>query len=234
MKREKYLLLKNLDKELIQLFEESKCILAGGALTSIFSGKPIHDYDIYFTQQNHNKVNNILDKKKIDKAVITDCASTFKLENCIIQSIMLNDMVVEKAEELFLKFDFTICQAAYNFNTKEMILGENFLKHLSQRRLVFNTNTEYPLASLFRVKKFMKRGFNISGTDMIKIGLKVHSLNIYNYQELKKQILGVDTLFLKELLDTLQSDEYAEKKYEFDQFLEVLENHVFSQWDTEE
>src|SRR5689334_20628740 len=36
------------NEEIRQLFKSTNCIIAGGAITSIFSGKDINDVDVYF------------------------------------------------------------------------------------------------------------------------------------------------------------------------------------------
>ena len=51
-KKEEYILRKSIGEELVKLFTKHNCVLAGGAITSIFSGNRINDYDIYF----HTKV----------------------------------------------------------------------------------------------------------------------------------------------------------------------------------
>src|SRR3972149_1788012 len=46
--KEKFLLEKGINLDLLKLFKNTNCYVAGGAITSIFSGNKINDYDIYF------------------------------------------------------------------------------------------------------------------------------------------------------------------------------------------
>lgn len=51
MKSEKSRLKKLIDSNLYNLFKEFKCFLAGGAITSLFTGADINDLDIYFRSE---------------------------------------------------------------------------------------------------------------------------------------------------------------------------------------
>ena len=61
---------------------------------------------------------------------------------------------------------------------------------------------------------------------MLKLGLKCNNIPISNFKELSKQLMGVDTLFLRELTDKLSSAEMAEKLYDFDLFLQMMDEHL--------
>lgn len=56
---------------------------------------------------------------------------------------------------------------------------------------------------------------------MIKIALAINNLNMKNYKDLKQQLMGIDTAFLKPLTDVLLNEE---EEYEFDTFKDVLSN----------
>ena len=46
--RERYLILAKLDSDLIELFRRHDVLLCGGAITSLFTGAKIRDWDLYF------------------------------------------------------------------------------------------------------------------------------------------------------------------------------------------
>lgn len=50
--------LKLMDPDLLGLLEDNKCIIAGGALTSVFTNKPVNDIDVYF--QNAESFSNVV------------------------------------------------------------------------------------------------------------------------------------------------------------------------------
>ena len=140
--------------------------------------------------------------------------------------ISLPELIIYDVRNLIGWFDFTVCMGAYKFGTKCFVFNDYFLKHLAQRSLVYNTNSQYPFASLYRAIKYIKKGFKISGIEMLKLGLKCNNIQINNFKDLSKQLMGIDTMFLRELTDKLSSAEMAEKIYDFDLFLQMMDEHL--------
>lgn len=234
--REKYLLLKFIDKDLVDVLKGNKCIIAGGAVTSVFSGSRINDYDIFFREKEAIKVvRDYLDGEdsKYEWVISTDTAITYKpkkehrkLGLRTIQLIILPETIGLGPADLIRDFDFTICMGAYSFYPESFTLCQDFLKHIAQKRLIFNTNSKYPLSSLFRTRKFMNRGYRISGSETIKLGLSINNLNIKTFGELRRHLLGIDTLFLKPLTDRLLDEDMAEKEYDFGDFLHFIDDFI--------
>jgi len=239
--KEKYILTKPITPNLIDFFKINKCIVAGGTITSIFSNKKINDYDIYFSNPEnlHFLFSNAKNKFQIEEHIhtalnfntqnipikvlfISDCAISVNIDGLKFQFIHLPEFIKTNPKEIIDKFDFTVCMGAYSFSQQTFILNENFSKHLAQRILVFNTNSDYPFSSLYRTVKYLRKGFAISGVEMLKIGLKCHSIKIDNLKDLKKQIMGVDVILLKQLLDQMESDQ----KYDFNMAIQMIEEHL--------
>lgn len=228
--REKHFLLGALEEgKIIDVLKENHAIIAGGALRAVFNDKPIKDYDLYFTKFSHMNtvLNDFKSDPEIEKIVETETAVTFKKGDIVLQVIKKMELIVPDMETLIAMFDYTVCMAAYDIANDILCMDDDFLKHNCQKRLVFNPATKYPIASLIRMQKYVnKYGYKISGIELAKIGLSINKLRIETYADLKNQLLGIDTLFLKDLTDKLDSEEMAYKKYEFDQFMYILEEHI--------
>ena len=230
-KREKYLLLKQLqDIDLINDFRQNNVMIAGGAITSIFTNNKINDYDLYFRSTNeYDYINKLLLNKEGFKSIVsTQSAETYKNneKNITIQLIKLERMFFDNPEDTIKEFDYSVCMGAYDFKTDSFVFDKNFIKHNAQKRLVYNINCKYPICALYRLKKYMKKGYEISGAELIKLALAVHKLNLKTYADLKEQLLGIDTLMLKELTEKLESNEYAKKEYDFDEFMHIIEEYL--------
>lgn len=246
--REATILLGNLinkSPDVFDILTHSKCYIAGGAITSVFTGNKINDYDIYFPSFSPVKDLEIepfhtdLDftRKKLNQLarpiVETDFALSYEIDGIHIQLISLYaGMHIEK---ILSKFDFTCCMGAFcptQYNLEKckdpiFILNDRFLMHNSQRRLVYNVNSQYPFASIIRMKKYMSRGYDISGLEMLKLVLKCNSVNIQNYADLRENMLGIDTLVFKELTDTMLKDtDLAVKEYDFQEAIEFIDNYL--------
>lgn len=103
-------------------------------------------------------------------------------------------------QDIFNKFDFTINMGAFCFKDESWHFDNNFLKHVAQKVLVVNPNTDYPIISLLRASKYAARGYTISRRETMKLGLSTSKLNISSWEDAKKHLSGmygtnVETLF---------------------------------------
>jgi hypothetical protein len=207
--------------KVLELMDEHGAFVAGGAITSVFSSEKINDLDLFF--RSADKLQSALASVPSDqKTVDTESALSFVADGRRIQLIRV---LTGTPEDVIRSFDFTICQGAFSEETG-FVLGSSFLHHLAQRRLVFNLAAEYPICSLYRARKFIRRGYHFSGIEAIKLGLKIQNLKLSTLGELKKQLMGIDTLFLKDLTDSLKGQE--EKAYDLNDLLAMLEPYMES------
>ena len=203
-----------------------KWFIAGGALTSVFSSKSISDLDIFFNSfedyklmRNSFDVDINQDNVYIKVPVIeTNNAVSYCINDCRVQLIK---KLFGTPEEVINQFDFTVCMGAYIPQERKIILDESFLYHLSQRILCFNTNAKYPIASLWRAKKYIKKDFVFPAIEAIKLSLTINNLNIKTYKDLKEQLEGIDTLFLKDLTDALLKN--ADKEFNFREAIQYMD-----------
>jgi hypothetical protein len=54
---------------------------------------------------------------------------------------------------------------------------------------------------MYRTKKYQKRGYDVPGATIMHIALCIVQLQLNNYADLKKQLLGIDTLYLQDLFE---------------------------------
>ena len=198
------------------LLTDYGAFIAGGAVTSAFSSSRINDFDVFFPSSEALKL-ALLNAPRDDKTIDTDSALSLISNGHRVQLVKV---ITGAPQNVIETFDFTVCQAAYQFYDG-FFFGKDFFQHLAQRRLVFNVAAEYPICSLYRLAKFVKRGFHFSGIDAIKLGLRIQALDISDVKELRRQLMGIDTLFLKELTDSLKGQDA--KRYVFNEFLSTLE-----------
>lgn len=221
--REKYFLVRSIPETTLTAIKENNAFIAGGAITSVFSNAKINDFDIYTKTHEDNKKLIAYFNTLQTIPIISPNAISYRTEGATYQ-IITKESFIGNPNTVIDNFDYTICMGAYDIRKDNFVLHKNFLLDLSKRMLCFNENAPYPLCSLFRLRKFMKRGFSISGSEIIKLGLSVNNLKITNYKELREHLLGIDTLFLKDLTDTLL--EKKETAYDFHLFLHEIDMHI--------
>ena len=196
----------------------SKGYLAGGAIRGVFCSEPIVDFDIFFRSRiNFDNFVSSFDKGESPTFTTTDTAWTHIDEDKVTYQLICAEF--GEPSEVIKKFDFSCCMGAWE-PEKGFILDKQFLKHCSQHRLVFNANAGFPICSMWRAIKFIKRGWKLPAIESIKLALSINHLNLTNHAELKRQLLGIDTLFLKELTDALEKDKAV--AYDFGEAIEML------------
>lgn len=162
---------------------------AGGAVTSVFTNTDIKDVDVYFKTREafENAVAGAYDDGFWCVAS-SKRAVTFSDNGRIVQFMHFD--FFPTAEDIFKAFDYTVVMGAYDYDTGEFVLHDDFMKHNAQRFLRFNKGTRFPLASLTRVLKYQQRGYTIGKGDMLKIALACRGVRIESWDDLKDQIGG--------------------------------------------
>ena len=219
--RESHCLRDQAGEKILSLMKDHGGFIAGGAVTSVFCSSHINDFDLFFPDkaalEKAIAVDFMQAAKKDGKTVETDSALSLMVDNHRLQLIKA---VMGTPEEIINDFDFTICQGAFHLE-RGFIFNDDFFQHLAQRRLVFNIHAKFPICSLYRTRKFIKRGFSLSGIEAIKLGLCIQALRLDTYKDLRAQLMGIDTLFLKDLTDSLRGEE--ERKFDLNEFLATLD-----------
>jgi hypothetical protein len=162
---------------------------AGGSVTSVFTGKDINDVDVYF--KSHRAFEEAVIGAYDDGFWCVDAsrrAVTFSDNGRIVQYMHFG--FFPTASAIFDAFDFTVCMGAYDYDSKEFVLHDDFLRHNAQRFLRFNPGTRFPLASATRVLKYQQRDYTIGKGDILKIALACRGVQIDTWNELKDQIGG--------------------------------------------
>ena len=55
--------------------------------------------------------------------------------------------------------------------------------------------SKYPVCSVFRLRKFLKRGWNINAGEIFKICFQISEINLHDVTVLEDQLIGVDTQY---------------------------------------
>lgn len=186
--------------------------VAGGAVTSVFTGKDINDADVYFKSRRDFETGVFQAYEDgLWCVAASKRAVTFADRSNNIAQLMHFDYF-PTAGSIFAAFDFTVCMGALDLDAgtktkhnpatfKFETVGEehpesgfvfhpDFMKHNAQRFLKFNPGTRYPLASATRVLKYQQRGYTIGKGDMMKIALAVRGVRIESWDDLKDQVGG--------------------------------------------
>jgi hypothetical protein len=187
---EKKKLYNYLGSSLVDTLQKYNAYVAGGAVTSLLCNRDINDVDIYF--RNKNDAGDFVGEIIESSGWIishTKKATAFRYNSITCQVIHFD--YFETPEDIFKKFDYTICMGVFDFSKEEFVFHEDFFKHNVQKLLKFNEDTAYPIISALRIQKYEDKGYTISKPEYIKVLLTCMNLKIDNYEDLKEQMGGM-------------------------------------------
>jgi hypothetical protein len=96
---------------------------------------------------------------------------------------------------------------ACNFWTsweRKVTLKAEALESLMAKELRY-IGSKYPVCSIFRVRKFLNRGFSITAGQLFKICHQISELNLSDFDVLREQLTGVDTAYFEEVIKKVKA-----------------------------
>ena len=163
-----------LPKDVLQILKNNKLIVAGGFIRAVIACEDVSDIDILAPSalDAETRAKALCAKREIDKPYETVNAYTVIQDNKIpVQFI--HRWTFTDARALIDSFDFTIAQAVLWFEDGlwKSLVSDTYYSDLAGKRLhyTFPIRHEDAGGSILRVKKFLKKGYDISPEDMAKV-----------------------------------------------------------------
>lgn len=100
-------------------------------------------------------------------------------------------------------YDFIHATNYWTFK-EDLVLNERALSSLLTREL-FYSGSKYPLCSIIRTRKFIKRGFTINAGQYLKMALQLNELNLMDVEVLRDQLVGVDSAYFDAFIKCLEA-----------------------------
>lgn len=136
----------------------------------------------------------------------------FLSENAISlsHSVQLVTRFYGSPAEIHDNFDFIHAMCYYDMHNDELHTPVEALRSMQSMTLRY-VGSLYPVCSLFRLRKFIKRGWSVSAGEILKVAMQVSSLDLSNPSVLREQLVGVDALYFNMLVRALATENAKEK-----------------------
>jgi hypothetical protein len=105
-------------------------------------------------------------------------------------------------EAIHKTFDFIHATNYWTFEDG-LVTNKAALETIITKQLKYQGSL-YPLTSIIRMKKFVKRNWNINAGEILKILFQVSQLDLTNPDILEEQLIGVDVAYFSKLIDILR------------------------------
>lgn len=149
-------------------------------------------------------------------------------------AITLSDQIqivlrfVGPANVIHKNYDF-VHTTNYFTESEGVVLNQPALESVLARELKY-VGSLYPICSVFRIKKFIQRGWTITAGEMLKICWDISKLNLNDREVLQDQLTGVDAAYFNQLIGLLEEGKEIDRTYLFE-----LVNRVFDEnWEVED
>jgi len=86
--------------------------------------------------------------------------------------------------------------------------------------------SKYPICTLFRIRKFVKRGWSISAGEALKIAYDISKLDLDDLVVLRDQLVGVDSAYFVDVIKALQEAKTGGKNVDRTYLFEII-NRIF-------
>jgi len=142
--------------------------------------------------------------KKFYPVVVTDNAISLTNDVQLILRFYGNP------EDIHENYDFVHVKSYWLSKDGKVYLNPDSIEAILSKELRYQGSL-YPLASIFRLRKFLSRGWTISAGDIFKMGFQVSELNFSDPQVMYDQLIGVDVHYFNQMIYRIKED-LKEKK----------------------
>ena len=106
-------------------------------------------------------------------------------------------------DQIHENYDYVHATNYYHTGTRNLVLRPRALESLLSKALIY-TGSLYPICSLFRMRKFMDRGWRISAGEITKMALQISELDLKDPIVLREMLIGVDAAYFHQLLRMIE------------------------------
>lgn len=233
---------------LTHYYVKDKYQILDGKDKSIYVKDLEHDYNktiedivgIYATSIRNLKENQIklyLDKQAGVKFEITEddkYAVSFLSPNAIslTNGIQIVLRFNGEPEEIHKNYDYVHATNYWTFE-KGLVTNIPALESLLSKQLKYQGSL-YPVTSIIRMRKFIKRGWNITAGEILKMIFQCSQLDLSNPNVLEEQLIGVDIAYFGVVIDMLRNTKYdkLDSQYLFALIDKAFDNDENEQFDS--
>lgn len=112
-------------------------------------------------------------------------------------------------DQIHENYDYQHCTNYWKSWNNELILRPAALECLLTKELKY-VGSKYPICSIFRLRKFIQRGWTINAGQVLKMCMQISELDLKDISTLQDQLTGVDCAYFLEVINKLKEKD-AEK-----------------------
>jgi len=185
-------------------FIKEQAYITGGCIPSMLMGEFVNDIDVYFRKDPKLAIKKSNFTEKTKPISDTENALTFEFkrgEHTYI--IQLIKGFYGSPQGITDSFDWAHIRSYYDVKKKILVVPPETYRLITDKELIY-TGSDYPLSSLLRIRKYMKKGWTMDIVEGIKIAIDIQKVNFKLRKELERHINGIDPMYWTEISDSLK------------------------------
>lgn len=131
-------------------------------------------------------------------------------------------------EEIHRNYDFCHAKSYYDYDKDELVIPAEAMESMMSKTLYYEGSL-YPICSLFRLRKFIDRGWSVSAGEILKIAWQVSELDLSDIEVMREQLTGVDAAYFHEIIKILEKGKESDDAKEIDStYIATIIDRVFN------
>ncbi len=132
------------------------------------------------------------------------------------------------AKAIHKTFDFIHATNYFTFETG-LVTNTQALESILTKQLKYQGSL-YPVTSIIRSKKFLKRNWNCSAGELLKMMFQISQLDLSNPDVLDEQLVGVDVAYFAVLINVLRNKFESDKDFKIsNEYFSELIDKIFNE-----
>lgn len=208
VREEKLTNIKGQEEERVVIWVQSSGVAAS-------TDYPVKDDDTEEPEEKLEELDNVGEKYR----------PVFLSENAITltNKVQLVTRFYGEPDKIHDNFDFVHACCYYDHNKGKLETPIEALRSMQSMTLKYRGSL-YPVCSLFRLRKFIDRGWKISAGEILKIAMQISQIDLTDPVILKEQLVGVDALYFFMVIEALKNAPRDENDcYPLEYVIEVVE-----------
>jgi len=116
------------------------------------------------------------------------------------------------AAQIHSNFDYVHATNYWTSDEGKVVFNMEAYEACHNKELIY-VGSKYPVCSLFRMRKFIVRGFTITAGEVLKIAMNVNEFDLTDVRVLRDQLVGVDSAYFNNLISAIKSKENINRQY---------------------
>ena len=109
----------------------------------------------------------------------------------------------------------------YDNSENKLELPSRSLEAIINKELYY-IGSKYPLCSIIRTRKFLKRGYIIDASQYLKMVLQLNKMDLTNIHVLEEQLIGVDSAYFSSVINKIKKDMKIDEKIDIDYLIKLI------------